>query len=345
MSQVPLKENPIFLDQIVPIDFKNIQKLPNSHKWTNFNSNSSSNNFNIPIISLTHPNAPYLIKQASESWGMFQLINHGIPFNLLHLIQHHTQNLFSLPSDQKLLTARSPDGLSGYGVPRISNFFPKQMWHEGFTIVGSPEQHATQLWPNHHASFCKVTDEYKREMKGVSEKIVGMMFKSMGLSLEDTKWFRPNEESSDGVLQLNSYPKCPDPERAMGLAPHTDSSLLTLLYQNDANGLQVLREGIGWVRVYPMRDALVVTIGDLMQIISNGRFKSAQHQALVSSTRHRISTAYFYGPPKNVMISAPLKLIDLEHPLMYRHVSWKEYLDTKAIHFNNTLDFLKFDVI
>ncbi|KAK0570579.1 hypothetical protein LWI29_003449 [Acer saccharum] len=100
----------------------------------------------------------------------------------------------------------------------------------------------------------------------------------------------------------------------------------------------------GWVLVNPISGAFVVNVGDLMHIICNGRFKTALHRALVNQTHHRISVVYFYGPPKDVNVSPSIKLVDRDHPILYRPVTWKEYLDSKTTHFNKALDFIRFDV-
>lgn len=191
-----------------------------------------------------------------------------------------------------------------------------------------------------------VMEEYQQEMKKLSHRLSGLMFKSLGLNPEDISWFRTinHPQHHQAVLQLNSYPVCPDPSRAVGLPPHTDSSLLTVLHQSNVTGLQVLGVGgIGWVPVHPVEGALVVNVGDLMHIISNGRFKSAQHRALVNNTRHRTSIAYFFGPPRDVKISPLMKLIDLDHPKIYQPVTWKEYLDIKATHFDKALELIQYD--
>ncbi|XP_021674254.2 gibberellin 3-beta-dioxygenase 3-like [Hevea brasiliensis] len=340
------RNNPLLLNHIIPLDFNNVLKLPDSHAWTLFPDPLNDDDDSIPLIDLAQPHALSLIRQACEIWGMFQVTNHGIPITLLHQIERQTQRLFALPANQKLLALRSPDGFTGYGLARISNFFSKQMWYEGFTVMGYPEQHASQLWPNDHTIFCDVIEEYQREMKELAEKLIGLLLESLGLTPEDVNWFRNihhHHHHHQDVLQLNSYPVCPDPGRAMGLPPHTDSSLLTVLHQSNATGLQVLRDGIGWVPVHPVDGALVVNVGDLMHIITNGRFKSALHRALVNNTRHRMSIAYFYGPPRDVKISPLMKLIDFDHPNMYRPVTWKEYLDVKATHFDKALEFIKYD--
>ncbi|EXB76251.1 Gibberellin 3-beta-dioxygenase 3 [Morus notabilis] len=103
----------------------------------------------------------------------------------------------------------------------------------------------------------------------------------------------------------------------MGLAPHTDSSLLNC-------PLPKLRgppkENIGWVPVHPVNDALV-NLGDMMHIMTNGRFKSVVHRAVVNKTHHRVSVTYFYGPPKEEKISPLTQMINSDHPPLYRGVT------------------------
>ncbi|XP_021903149.1 gibberellin 3-beta-dioxygenase 3-like [Carica papaya] len=342
------RRNPTNLKHIIPLDFNNVSNLPDSHTW-----NSSPHERRVildftqepvPVINLEHPQAPELIRRACEEWGVFHLINHGIPITLLNEMEKQTRRLFALPTKHKLLAVRSPDGLTGYGLARISAFFQKLMWSEGFTIIGSPEQHASKLWPHDHTHFCSIMEEYQKLMKGLSQKIIRLMLMSLGLTNRDLKWFKPKTRSAlqaQSALQLNSYPVCPDPDEAMGLAPHTDSSLLTLLYQGNINGLQVLKENLGWVPVEPVSDSLVVNVGDLMHITTNALFKNVLHRAAVNKTRHRISVAYFYNPPKNTKISPLTKLTDVDHPPLYRAVTWEEYLDAKATHFNKALDWIR----
>ncbi|PON55273.1 Oxoglutarate/iron-dependent dioxygenase [Parasponia andersonii] len=174
-----------------------------------------------------------------------------------------------------------------------------------------------------------------------AEKMAGLMLGSLGITAahEDIKWVKPKKGCSNnpqGVLHLNSYPVCPDPTKAMGLAPHSDSSLI--------GGLQVMEEGTGWVPVHPVNGALVVFVGDLMHILSNGRFNNVLHRALVNETHHRVSLAYFYGPPMDVKISPLIELTNHDRPPLYRPVTWQEYLDIKATHFNEALKLMKNDV-
>ncbi|GFQ02983.1 gibberellin 3-beta-dioxygenase 1 [Phtheirospermum japonicum] len=128
----------------------------------------------------------------------------------------------------------------------------------------------------------------------------------------------------------------------MGLAAHTDSTILTILHQSNTSGLQVLREGSSrWIMVPPHPGALVVHVGDLLHILSNGLYPSVLHRAVVNRSRQRLSVAYLYGPPSSVKIGPLAKLVDEDHPALYRPITWTEYLRRKATHFNKALTSLR----
>ncbi|KAH7547339.1 gibberellin 3-beta-dioxygenase 1 isoform X2 [Ziziphus jujuba] len=330
------------------LDFNSVQELPDSYAWSQVDDHypnchdvdSFGASESVPIIDLADPNALKLIGHACKTWGVFQVTKHGISKNLLDDIESLGRTLFSLPVQDKLKAARSPEGVSGYGFARISSFFPKLMWSEGFTIVGSPHDHFRQLWPHDHSEFCGIIEEYKKEMNRLAGKLMWLMLGSLGISKSDIKWAGPKGEfkGATAALQLNSYPACPDPDRAMGLAAHTDSTLLTILHQNTTSGLQVQREGTaGWVTVPPIHGALVINVGDLLHILSNGMYPSVLHRAVVNRSCHRLSIAYLYGPPESVQISPLSRLVSRSHPPLYRSVTWNEYLGTKAKHFNKAL--------
>lgn len=176
-------------------------------------------------------------------------------------------------------------------------------------------------------------------MKKLAGRLMWLIMGSLGITKGDIKWAGPNHDFQDSssAIQLNHYPSCPDPDRAMGLAPHTDSTLFTILYQNNISGLQVMKEGSGWVTVPPVPGGLVVNIGDLIHMLSNGSYPSVLHRAMVNREKHRLSIAYLYGPPTSVQISPLPNLVGSTHPPLFRPITWSEYLGTKAKYFNNAL--------
>ncbi|KAF9612834.1 hypothetical protein IFM89_004244 [Coptis chinensis] len=315
---------PVNLHHIAPLDFSLVREVPDSHAWPQLGSYSSGVEM-VPVIDLNDTNVVKLVGQACETWGVFNITNHGISNCLLEEVESESRRLFSLPSQQKLKVLRSPDGITGYGLPRISPFFSKIMWHEGFTIRGN------------------VLEEYQKEMKKLAERLLSVMVGALGIAREDVNWANPLGDEVNGAqttLQLNSYPACPEPDRAMGMVPHTDTSLFTILCQSSTSGLQIFRDEVGWLTLPPQTGALTVNVGDLLHILSNARFPSVLHRAIVNNTHHRISTAFFYAPPISAQISPSSRLIDHQAP-KYRSMSCGEYIGIKAKHLEKALSLVR----
>ena len=127
----------------------------------------------------------------------------------------------------------------------------------------------------------------------------------------------------------------------LGYNRFLQSTLMTILYQNNTAGLQVFRDDVGWITVPPVPGSLVVNVGDLLHILTNGIFPSVLHRARVNHLRSRFSMAYLWGPPSDLMISPLPKLVDPLHSPLYPSLTWKQYLATKATHFNQSLSFIR----
>ncbi|XP_028802353.1 gibberellin 3-beta-dioxygenase 1-like [Neltuma alba] len=302
--------------KMMPIDFSSVESLPDSHTWwPNGCSDIIHGSISIPVVDLTDPNAMESIRLACEEWGIFQLKNHGIPLSLLKQVDDEIKHLFSLPSEQKLKALRRRPGTTGYGPAAISPFFPKSMWHEGFVIVGSSYDEAKKVLPGHHelARFCETMEEIQKQLKIVAEKVTGVILEILGVRDEEKKWIK----GDNVAFRMNSYPSCPEPDRALGLAEHKDTSIITFLHQtqvknrtrseiqtqDQTRGLQIFKDGIGWVPVHPDPDVFVVQVGDILEILSNGRFGSVLHRVTVSGSAHRYSYAYFHRPSSEALLS------------------------------------------
>ncbi|KAK7352749.1 hypothetical protein VNO80_18177 [Phaseolus coccineus] len=334
------KAHPLDLGDIIPIDFSSSPAIPDSHTWFQPNDDHFSSDdpaSSIPVIDLLDPKAKELISLACENWGAFQLTNHGIPLGVIQGAEEEAERLFSLPTEQKLKALRTPDGAAGYGRARISPFFPKGMWHEGFTIIGSASHDVKKIWPDDHARFCDIMEDYEKQMKVLAERVTEMLFDLLNISEEKRKWVGANDTGT--ALQLNFYPSCPEPNRTMGLAPHTDTSVITVV-QSQSTGLQIFKEGKGWIPVHPHPEALIVHLGDLAHIMSNGSFCSPLHRVTLNEACKRYSIAYFYSPPMDHVLS-PLVTGDVDSAAQFRPVTVKEYIEIKAQHFGNSLSLIR----
>jgi gibberellin 3-beta-dioxygenase len=128
------------------------------------------------------------------------------------------------------------------------------------------------------------------------------------------------------------YPRCPEPERAIGLPAHTDSGFITLILQSPVPGLQLLRRRPDrWVTVPAPPGALVVMLGDLFQVLTNGRFRSALHRAVVNRERDRISVPYFLVPPAGMTVAPLAAAVPPGRKAAFRGVTWREYLEIKGV--------------
>jgi aminocyclopropanecarboxylate oxidase len=112
--------------------------------------------------------------------------------------------------------------------------------------------------------------EYRRELKKLAEKMLGLMEELLGLEEGHIKKTFTNDGDFDAFYgtQVSHYPPCPRPDLIGGLRAHTDAGGLILLFQDDrVGGLQVLRDG-QWVDVQPLENAIVINTGDQIEVIN-----------------------------------------------------------------------------
>ncbi|WJZ87275.1 hypothetical protein VitviT2T_006671 [Vitis vinifera] len=125
-------------------------------------------------------------------------------------------------------------------------------------------------------------------------------------------------DCAEGLLILcHYYPACPQPELTMASTRHSDNDFLTILLQDQIGGLQVLHQD-QWVDIPPVPGALVINVGDLLQLITNDRFKSVEHRVLANRRGPRVSVACFFSTS-----SAILKIIWTYQGIVIRRESTK----------------------
>ncbi|KAK1292366.1 Gibberellin 3-beta-dioxygenase 1 [Acorus calamus] len=323
-------------------DLNSANALPDTYTWLTPQNQSqpSQGPVSIPVIDLDDIDVIDKIGRACEVLGLFLVINHGVPEEILRRIESEARRFFSLPADQKLRAKRIPGDFTGYGPLPISKFFEKKFWSEGFTILGSPIKPASAVWPDGgHTQFCDTVNEYQQAILKLQARMLGLVMRYLGIE-DENDWLHYIGEK--GALQLNSYPPCPDPDRALGLGAHGDSTLLTVLHQTgEKGGLQCKIGEDQWALVTPKPGSLVVNVGDLLHIISNGRLPTAVHRVIVDADHHRYSFVNLWGTPPDVKVMPHPKLVGPGKPPLYRAVTWMEYLGIKTKILNEALDSIR----
>ncbi|XP_031393856.1 protein SRG1-like [Punica granatum] len=264
------------------------------------------------------------LHHACKEWGFFQLINHGMSDSLLEDVKSGILEFFNLPMDEKKKFWQVPGELEGFGQAFVVSEQQKLEWADAFYMMTLPTyMRKPYLFPKLPQPFRDILETYSAETKNLAVKILHQMAKALGMEAKQI-----NELFDEGCqgIRMNYYPPCPRPDLVMGLNPHSDADALTLLLQvNDIEGLQIRKDGM-WVPVEPLPNAFVVNIGDLMEMVSNGIYRSIEHRGTVNALKERISVATFYSPNMDAEIGPAPSLVTPDSPALFRRISVAEHL-------------------
>ncbi|KAJ6847879.1 putative protein SRG1 [Iris pallida] len=146
------------------------------------------------------------------------------------------------------------------------------------------------------------------------------------------------------AARMNYYPPCSRPDLVLGLSPHSDGSALTVLQQDaESVGLQILKDGT-WVSVQPIPNALVINIGDTLEVLTNGRYKSVEHRVVTNRDRSRLSVVTIYAPSYEVELGPMPELVSKHEPPVYKkytHGEYNRHYITNKLQGKKTLEFAK----
>ncbi|CAN1278349.1 Protein DMR6-LIKE OXYGENASE 2 [Linum perenne] len=305
----------------------------------------------IPVIDLSSP-AESLVSQigdACEKWGFFQVINHGVPVELVQNMKRVAKEFFDLPMEDKKKVQR--DEVHPMGYHDSEHTKNVRDWKEVFdflvvdpTFVPASEvaedlelRALTNQWPQIPSDFREVCEEYNREVEKLAFKLLELISMSMSLPAEKLSSYFKDQIS---FSRFNHYPPCPAPELALGVGRHKDGGALTVLAQDDVGGLEIGRREDGqWIPVQPVADAFIINIGNCMQVWSNDKYWSAEHRVVVNSKRERFSIPFFFFPSHYVQIKPMDELVNEENPPKYKEFNWGKFFTSR-----NRSDFQKREI-
>ncbi|KAK6164468.1 hypothetical protein DH2020_001332 [Rehmannia glutinosa] len=277
----------------------NVQTVPESHTFS-IEDRPGKKQIplcrTIPIIDLANSERMEIVQEiikASQEYGFFQVTNHGVPEDVINGAVKVLEELFTMPVDEISKEANS----NGWVYMGSTSFATKVPICGGTTL----NIHAT-LWNNP----CKIGPKSQHGL-GLEKGYLG------GISQVQ-------------FLTASNYPPCPDPSLTLGLLKHFDHSLITILFQGNVEGLQVLKDG-KWIGVEVVPNAFVVNIGTQVEIISNGKLRSAQHRVVTNKEEARTTIATFINPCPDCIIEPSKVIVNEANPPLYPPLSFKEFVN------------------
>ncbi|KAL5783188.1 hypothetical protein ACOSP7_008217 [Xanthoceras sorbifolium] len=261
------------------------------------------------------------VREALENHGCFLLFYDKIPMTLREEMFTVMKDLFDLPHETKNKYVNPRPYRSYVGKNSILPL------HESFGVDNEPGQDSAQafadlMWPEGHPTFSETLKSMSSKMLELDNIILRMVFESYGVG----KLYDSFIQDSANTFRLMKYKVPPNNEpSAMGLLPHTDKNTLTILYQNEVQGIEVLNEDGNWVSLIVPNDAFVVIVADGLKAWSNGRIPAAKHRVVMSGDKERYSFGLFSMPKEGVSIEVPAELVDNNHPLVYRPFKFSDF--------------------
>lgn len=259
-----------------------------------------------------------------SEWGIFQLVNHGVDISLMEKVKSEIKEFFKLPLEERLKYKIRQGDVEGYGQTVTVCEDQKVDWADRFYMITNPiQRRKPHLFPELPSSLRETLEAYIGELQKVSRAI--LMLIAQALVIEESE---VEEMFEDGMqsLRMTYYPPCPEPEKVMGLTPHSDASGITVLLQvNGVQGFQIKRDGV-WMPVEFLPGAFLVNIGDIVEIISNGVYKSIEHRATVNSERERMTIAMFFNCKYEQQVGPSPSLLMKQQPL-FRRLKMEHYVN------------------
>ncbi|CAH0020625.1 unnamed protein product [Clonostachys rhizophaga] len=305
----------------------------------------------MPVIDLGALNGDFAARKelasqfrtAAEKTGFFYVRNHGIPEDLIQSALSQIQTFFDQPEETKesisLHHAGQTLGYLGVGGSQINNTESRDR-KETFSMRYDPRADpkrddnepadesrsdaVDQIWEktSHLKGFQDALVEFWQKRLELVRRMIRIM--ALALDLPESYFDAVTTHPGADAVYIH-YPPTPRENMTadvdVGIGSHTDIQCITLLWQDNSGGLQVLTADGEWLDARPLEGTLVVNIGDFLQRLSNNRFKSTVHRVYNRKSTSRYSMPFFLGFNPEATLQVVPTCVDKDHPALYEPIS------------------------
>ncbi len=266
----------------------------------------------IPILRADDPRfAEHFIK-ASREIGFVAVTGHGIATSLFSEMRNMLVRLFDVDESVKQEGAITRTNYRGF-IP-LGFFTPNRLevngqqpdLYEGYKLHwecpdGDPESplYGPNRWVAHVPDMAEIVGRYWEACDAFADSLLAVCAAELGVPASE---FRAWHERPLTNMTLLHYPAQPAMGDATGIHPHKDTNVLTFLHPDPVGGLEVQTKAGEWIEVEAPIDALVVNIGEMLELWSGGEFVATPHRVLNRSAQERYSFPYFIVPNHAIVV-------------------------------------------
>lgn len=238
--------------------------------------------------------------------GFFYVTGHGISSALLTELDRAARVFFALPEREKnaIAMARGGRAWRGYfpvggeltsGKPdqKEGIYFGTELGPDDPRVRAGMPLHGANLFPARPQELRNTVLDYVAAATGTAHAL--MQGIALSLGLEHNYFYDHYTKNPTILFRIFHYPPVAASSPDWGVGEHTDYGLLTLLAQDANGGLQV-KTGSGWIEAPPIPGTLVCNIGDMLDRLTGGFYRSTPHRAKNVSGRERLSFPFFFDP-------------------------------------------------
>jgi isopenicillin N synthase-like dioxygenase len=298
-----------------------------------------------------HSRLAAAIDEACRECGFFYLVGHGVDPDLQVRLDELAREFFARPEGEKAAIAMARAGhawrgwfplggelTSGHPDEKEGMYFGAELSADHPRVMSGTPLHGANLFPDDPADLRPIVIAYMETMTHVGQLVLCGIALALGL---EASWFADNLTGEPLTLfRIFRYP--PLSHRSTGqwsVGEHTDYGLLTILAQDGSGGLQVETPN-GWTDVQPRSGALVCNLGDMLERLTGGRYRSTPHRVRNIGGGDRLSFPFFLDPSWDAVVSKlPIvgRPVELDAARRWDHTSvhgfegtYGEYILTKV---------------